>query len=99
MRTEHGKLPGGTVIRDSLELHGMIAGDARVSCGGALGLYGTVAGDLVVEDGATAMIHGTVAGDLVNRGTVEIAGVVAGELRGTGTSVVRPGAVVSGRAS
>ena len=76
----------------------MIAGDATVPEGRTLVLHGMVTGDVVVEAGGTAIVNGTVVGSVLNRGRVEVAGVVGGSVtdEDKGVSTVRPTSLIGG---
>jgi hypothetical protein len=77
---EDGVLPSGYRVEQDLHLNGVIQGPATVVRGAFLQLDGTVAGDLTVEADALARINGVVGGDVLNRGDVEIYGVVSGRV-------------------
>lgn len=92
---EDGALPGGYRVERDLHLNGMIRGPATVAEGIFLQLDGTVAGDLTVQPGAVVRINGTVGGDVLNRGEVEVYGVVSGRvIDDGGRSFVDENAVV-----
>jgi len=65
MREERGRLPGGTIINESVELWGSIGGHVTVVDGGKLYVRGAIYGDLIVEDGGRVHVFGNVQGNLV----------------------------------
>jgi hypothetical protein len=67
MREERGRLPGGTVINESVELWGSVGGDVTVVEGGKFYVRGAIYGDLIVEDGGRCHVFGNVQGNLIVR--------------------------------
>jgi hypothetical protein len=60
-------------------------------------VHGQITGDLVIDDGGTAEVRGQVCGDVINRGHVEISGMVIGALKDeAGTARVAAGADIGG---
>ena len=81
MRTEYRKIEGNLQLTEDLALYGMVTGDVTVLSGMSLDLYGAIGGNADIAAGAGANIYGVVAGDVVNSGTVEIRGIVCGDVR------------------
>ena len=80
---------------DDFELRGMIAGDATVEQSATAEIRGMVTGKLVIAEGAVARVRGMVCGELINRGTVEVFGMVIGKLHEQGgRTIIHPGAVI-----
>lgn len=97
MENGRGQMAAGLISED-LTFHGQITGDARVAAGARLVLHGQVAGTLTIEEGGSAVIHGMVGRDVVNRGDVDVRGMVIGRLIDeSGRAVVAPRAVVGTR--
>jgi hypothetical protein len=65
MREERGRLPGGTIINESVELWGSVGGHVTVVDGGKFYVRGAIYGDLVIEDGGRCHIFGNVQGNIV----------------------------------
>jgi len=98
MRIERGKFDEVLEVQDELQLNGMASVGARVKDGGHLQLNGMVVGDLVIDPGGTAVVNGTVSGDVLNRGEVQINGVVAGRVEGDSNHTkIDPNAIVGTR--
>ncbi len=82
MQTFSEKIEGPFTLDSDLTLRGMIEGDATVPSGRTLVLHGMVSGDLHVEPEGSAIVNGVVGGSVRNRGRVEVAGCITGELEG-----------------
>jgi hypothetical protein len=67
MREERGRLPGGTVINEPMELWGSVGGNVSVVDGGKLYMRGAIYGDLTVEDGGRVHVFGNVQGNITVR--------------------------------
>jgi hypothetical protein len=65
MREERGRLPGGTVINEPMELWGSVGGHVSVVDGGKLYMRGAIYGDLTVEDGGRVHVYGNVQGNIL----------------------------------
>jgi hypothetical protein len=78
-------------VRDDLVFNGT-APEAVVHGGAFLQLNGTIGGDVYVEPSASVRVNGMVAGKIVNRGEVDVFGVVHGRIDDQqGRSTVHPG--------
>lgn len=100
MREERGRLPGGTIIDESVELWGSVGGHVTVVEGGKLYMRGAIYGDLIVEDGGRVHVFGHVQGNLVVRdGAKVIHGGVVGQnvINDGGRLVVEALATVMGK--
>ena len=65
MREERGRLPGGTIIDESVELWGSVGGHVTVIDGGKFYVRGAIYGNLTVEDGGRCHIFGNVQGNVI----------------------------------
>jgi hypothetical protein len=65
MREERGRLPGGTIINEAVELWGSVGGDVTVVEGGKFYVRGAIYGDLIVEDGGRCHVFGNIQGNLI----------------------------------
>src|SRR6266513_1322478 len=65
MREERGRLPGGTIINESVELWGSIGGNVTIVDGGKLYVRGAIYGNLTVEDGGRCHVFGNVQGNII----------------------------------
>jgi hypothetical protein len=65
MREERGRLPGGTIIDESVELWGSVGGHVTVIDGGKFYVRGAIYGTLTVEDGGRCHVFGNVQGNLI----------------------------------
>lgn len=90
MREERGRLPGGTIINESVELWGSVGGDVTVVDGGKFYVRGAIYGNLTVEDGGRCHVFGTVQGTIyVHDGAKVIhSGVVGGNIVNDGGRLV-----------
>jgi len=75
-----GQVPGGSITEEVM-VRGQITGSAVIERGAHLLLLGQVTENLFIEDGGSAEVLGMVCGDVVNRGKLELSGVVIGVLR------------------
>jgi len=75
------KIEGNLLVSEDLKINGVVAGNIVVASGASLHLCGMCAGNVVIEKGASASITGFVRGDVINRGTIEIYGMVQGNVR------------------
>ena len=97
MKIESGKIEGNLVVDEPFELQGMVTGVTTVTANGSLKLQGMCCDDLVIQKGGVAMIMGTVDGNLVNEGTVELRGVIRGNVHSRSGHFQRsPSSVVRG---
>lgn len=72
--------------------HGEIRRSTTVAKGGRLNLRGICGGDVTVEAGGVAELWGVTRGSVRNRGgRVTIAGVVQGDVRGSGRTSASDG--------
>jgi hypothetical protein len=81
MRDIDGKLDGDLLVDDETHVGGMVTGTIRVVRGGALVLDGMCCRDLIIEPGGRAVVRGMVSHDVVNRGEIDVFGMILGELR------------------
>ena len=98
VRSQRGIVRGDQTIDDELDLHGIVEGSVRVVAGGILHAHGVINGNVVVATGGRADIQGTVNGAVANDGgSLTVAGVVTGAVDPrSGTTDIRPGAIVNG---
>ena len=98
MRHEGGVLTGPLVVSDGVEVSGISPHVITVLKGGILRLTGICSGNLVVEQGGRAIILGIVSGVVVNRGFLEIHGILQNEVLNEGGTVrVFSDSVIAGR--
>lgn len=97
MKVERNDINGDLLVEDLVAIYGTVTGTITVNAGGSLDLFGVCGADLIVETGGTAIIDGAIRGNLINRGTVDLRGVVDGDVRTEGGYLHQaPAAVVSG---
>lgn len=97
MQIENGTIEGDFVVGGQFTLNGLVTGKTTVAPCASFQLHGMCRGDLIVSSGATAVLLGTVAGDLVNKGVVELRGVIQGNVLSKGAHFQRsPSSVVNG---
>lgn len=77
-------------------MYGIVNGSVAVERGGVLALYGIVRNELFVAEGAQAHLHGVVAGVVLNKGTLNVYGVVGWIAQEGGSTYVHPDAIVEG---
>jgi cytoskeletal protein CcmA (bactofilin family) len=89
MRLE-GRFHGPLTIREDTSLHGKVEGDLRVAPGVVCLVHGMVAGDLEIGAGSVVELRGMVAGSAMNRGRLQVFGVVRGFIQdqGDGTTTI-----------
>ncbi|MBT41702.1 MAG: hypothetical protein CMF12_04185 [Idiomarina sp.] len=68
MKSEYGQIQGDIEIGSEIEMHGQFTGHVSIGNGGFLILYGQATKSLTVEPGGTVEIPGMVVGDVVNNG-------------------------------
>ena len=68
-------------IQEDTSFHGMVDGDVTVAPGVTLLVHGKIAGNLDIGSGATVELRGFVSGSSVNRGRLDVYGVVRGHMR------------------
>ena len=96
MRLKDGKTVGDLVLRDDVELVGIVTGMVTVKAGATVLLRGLVVGSLVIERGAAVKLLGMVCGDVRNCGDVHVHGTIGGRLLTFGgTSVVERNAYLA----
>jgi len=81
MRRLEGKFLGPMSIQEDTSFHGMVDGDVTVAPGVTLLVHGKIAGNLDIGSGATVELRGFVSGSSVNRGRLDVYGVVRGHMR------------------
>lgn len=96
IRIEPGTVEGDLTVSDTLELRGLVEGDAIVMSGGRLTLRGMVCGQLVLHQGSYVEVHGTVGRDVTNRGgELRVFGTISGSIhRFGGITEVSAGASI-----
>jgi hypothetical protein len=79
MNSEHGKIKGDVFVDDTLDLHGMIAGNVVAGKGSYLILHGMICETLTLETGSVVVVHGMVCKDIINNGgDLKVFGMVNG---------------------
>jgi len=97
MTAENGKIEGDLKVDTTFTLNGMVTGSITVIQGGILQLHGMCCGDLIIEQGGIAIVNGIVVRNIFNQGTIEVRGIVNGNVSSKGAHYQQaPGAVVRG---
>lgn len=96
---QQGEIKGNVVVKDSLNMHGIITGDVEVPRGSYFELHGIVQGNVTSDKGSRVAIHGIVEGTLKNNGgQVEIYGIVKNFTNRYGGKVlIDPESIVNGK--
>ena len=96
---QQGKIKENVVVKDSLNMHGIITGNVKVPRSSYFELHGIVNGNVTAERNSKVVVHGIIEGTLKNNGgQVEIYGIVKNlNNRSGGKVMIDPESIVNGK--